>query len=52
MRRYLPYIGVVWGASIVIYAVTKGGSFGALLVGVAMVLAGGHELTKRRHGSS
>jgi hypothetical protein len=51
MRRYLPYVGVVWGAAIVVYAVAKGGSFLALLFGVAMVLAGGHELTKTRRRS-
>lgn len=62
MRRYLPYIGVVWGAAIILHAAVNGfafsgngsyraGSFLAFLLGVAMVLAGGHELTKRRQGS-
>jgi hypothetical protein len=60
MRRYLPYIGVVWGAAIVLHAAVNGfafsengsyraGSFLAFLFGVAMVLAGGHELTTRRN---
>jgi hypothetical protein len=48
MRRHLPLIGVIWGSAIVLYAVIKGGSFLALLFGVAMVLAGGHELRKTR----
>ncbi len=47
MRRHLPLIVVVWGSAIVNYAVIKDGSFIALLFGVAMVLAGGHELTKK-----
>jgi predicted phage tail protein len=64
MRRYLPYIGVVWGAAIILHAAINGfafsgsgsyraGSFLAFLFGVAMVLAGGRELTKtkRRHPS-
>jgi hypothetical protein len=62
MRRYLPYIAFIWGAAIVLHAAINGfafsgngsyraGSFLAFLLGVAMVLAGGRELTKRRHGS-
>jgi hypothetical protein len=64
MRRYLPYIGGIWGAAIILHAAIEGfafsgngaygaGSFLAFLLGVAMVLAGGRELakTKRRHGS-
>jgi predicted phage tail protein len=65
MRRYLPYSGVVWGAAIILHAAINGfafsgngsyraGSFLAFLLGVAMVLAGGHELTKtkRRRNST
>jgi hypothetical protein len=64
MRRYLPFIALIWGAAIILHAGVKGfafsgngsygaGSFLAFLLGVAMVLAGGRELTKtkRRHGS-
>jgi hypothetical protein len=64
MRRYLPYVAVVWGAAIILHAAINGfafsgngsyraGSFLAFLFGAAMVLAGGRELTKtrRRHGS-
>lgn len=52
MRRHLPLIGVLWGSAIVIYAVIKGGSFLALLLGIAMVLAGGHELRKTKRQRS
>lgn len=58
MRRYMPYIGVIWGAAIILHAAIHGfafsgngsyraGSFLAFLLGVAMLLAGGSELTKR-----
>ena len=63
MRRYLPFIAVIWGAAIILHAAINGfafpgngshraGSFLAFLFGVAMVLAGGRELTKTkpRHG--
>jgi hypothetical protein len=62
IRRYLPYIAFVWGAAIILHAGINGfafsgngsyhaGSFLAFLLGVAIVLAGGHEITKRRHRS-
>ena len=63
MRRYLPYIGVVWGAAIILHAAINGfafsgngpyraGSFLAFLLGVAMLLAGGRELTKPKRRQS
>jgi hypothetical protein len=54
MRRHLPLIAVIWGPAIVLYAVIKGGSFPAFLCGVALVIAGAHELTKtkRRRNST
>ena len=63
IRRYLPFVAVIWGAAIILHAATNGfafsgngsyraGSFLAFLFGVAMVLAGGSELTKsHRHGN-
>jgi hypothetical protein len=64
IRRYLPYIGVIWGAAIILHATINGfafsgngsyraGSLLAFLLAIAMVLAGGRELTKpkRRQGN-
>jgi hypothetical protein len=64
MRRYLPFIAFVWGAAIILHAAIHGfafsgngshgaGAFPAFMLGVAMVLAGGRELTKTRrsHGN-
>lgn len=48
MRKHLPLIALVWGSAIVLYFVIKGGSFLAFLLGVAMVFAGGHEITKTK----
>lgn len=55
MRRYLPFIAVLWGAAILLFGIIKGisgGSYGAgqlvaLLFGVALVVAGVRELKKR-----
>lgn len=56
IRRFLPFIAVVWGAAILAFGIIKGisgsGSYGAgqitaLLFGVALVLAGIRELKKR-----
>ena len=60
MRRFLPYIAVVWAAAILLFGIIKGvsgsGSYGAgqvaaLLFGFALVLAGVRELTKRSAAS-
>ena len=61
IRRYLPYIAVIWGAAIIIRAADKGiaasgsygaGQFVAVLFAVALVVAGVRELRKtRRHRS-
>ena len=55
MRRYLPFIAIVWGVAVLLYGVSKGisgGAYGAgqvvaLLFGVALVVAGVRELKKR-----
>lgn len=61
MRRYLPLIAVIWGAAVVLYALSKGisgngsyaaGQFVGLLFGVALVIAGGRVLMKPKRRRS
>jgi hypothetical protein len=53
MRAHIPLIGTIWGAAIIVYELGTGQSLWALLMGVAMVLAGSWEMrrTKRRQGA-
>jgi predicted phage tail protein len=55
MRRYLPYIAIVWGAAVLIHAFHTGikgsgsyaaGGYVAVLFAVALVIAGVRGLTK------